>query len=392
MQIHAPVVGAAAALCLVVSAGAGEHPVNLLTADSGTTLGGYVSISAGWSPGAGTAFLPAYKYGGSAKSDGFNLDVVNLTLEHPLDETQFAAGYRVDLLFGPDAAAFGSQSTGILGDLAIRQAYVELLVPIENGLHLKFGVFDRTLGYESFDTTVDAHFTRSWGHTIEPSTHTGMLASYAFDHEWSADLGVADTFGPVINQRASLTPGGARVESARTGLAALHFSAPESWELFHNLALSSGWVSGFQNGLGADQTSWYAGGSWVAPVTNLVVGFAFDYAGLNRQSSAPLATPAYWNATAGYTSWQFDPAWALHGRAEYATRSGNWVVPGTADRTFSATATLEWKPWRQVLTRLEFRWDRAVDGSTPFGGAGPVPVAGSRQNAFLLAANLVYRF
>ena len=43
-----------------------------------------------------------------AKADGFNLDVVKITLEKPLDESEWAAGYKVDLLIGPDAVILGT--------------------------------------------------------------------------------------------------------------------------------------------------------------------------------------------------------------------------------------------------------------------------------------------
>ena len=48
---------------------------------------------------------------GASKADGFNLDVVQLRIDKPLDEADWAAGYRVDLWFGPDANTLGTQSS-----------------------------------------------------------------------------------------------------------------------------------------------------------------------------------------------------------------------------------------------------------------------------------------
>jgi hypothetical protein len=42
--------------------------------------------------------------------------------------------------------------------------------------------------------------------------------------------------------------------------------------------------------------------------------------------------------------------------------------------------------WKNVLTRAEFRWDHALNGSDPW---GPAP---SLDNAFLLALNIIYKF
>src|SRR5215475_3153118 len=100
--------------------------VTVLTALSSTTLSGYVDTSAQWNLGTGNANNPPYSFGGAGKADGFNLNVVQLSLDRPLDESEWAAGYHVDLWMGPDANALETQSINSLGgaDFAIRQAYV----------------------------------------------------------------------------------------------------------------------------------------------------------------------------------------------------------------------------------------------------------------------------
>src|ERR1035441_385127 len=124
-----------------------------MTALSSTTISGYVDTSAEWNLGTGNANLPAYKFNGPNKADGFNLDVIQLRSEKPLDEQDWAAGYRADFWFGPDAKTLGTQSTGIRtgSDFGIRQAYVALRAPIGTGLDLKMGVFDSIIGYESIE-------------------------------------------------------------------------------------------------------------------------------------------------------------------------------------------------------------------------------------------------
>src|SRR5712675_2159920 len=119
-----------------------EKPSTVLTALSSTTLSGYVDTSAQWNFGTGNANTPPYKFGGTAKADGFNLDVVQIRIEKPLDEQTWAAGYKVDLWYGPDANTLGTQSTRVGNDFAVRQAYVNLRMPIGNGLDWKVGVFD----------------------------------------------------------------------------------------------------------------------------------------------------------------------------------------------------------------------------------------------------------
>src|SRR5947207_8394199 len=158
MKFNKWTVGLAAVgvVSLASAARAEEKVSTVMTALSSTTLSGYVDTSAQWNLGTGNARLPDYKFGGPSKADGFNLNVVQLRIEKPLDEADWAAGYRVDLWMGPDANVLGTQSgadDGTFGsDFAIRQAYIALRAPIlPNGLDFKVGVFDSIIGYESVE-------------------------------------------------------------------------------------------------------------------------------------------------------------------------------------------------------------------------------------------------
>src|SRR5215813_6570750 len=120
------VLAGAGLVSLVSPAQAEEKASSVMTALASTTLSGYVDTSAAWNPGTGNAFVPPYKFNSPSKSDGFNLDVVQLRLEKQLDESEWAAGYKVDLWLGPDANVLNTQSVLSVGksDFAIRQAYV----------------------------------------------------------------------------------------------------------------------------------------------------------------------------------------------------------------------------------------------------------------------------
>src|SRR5947208_9354279 len=195
---------AAGLVSLPVAGLAEEKPNQVQTALQGTSISGYVDTSMQWNFGTGNAHNPPYKFGGASKADGFNLNVVQLRLEKPLDEAEWAAGYKVDLWAGPDANVLGTQSALAAGsaDFAVRQAYVALRAPFQNGIDFKVGVFDSILGYESVEGPNNPNYTRSYGHSIEPQTHTGLLASYRFNDNVSASVGVANTYGPTINERA----------------------------------------------------------------------------------------------------------------------------------------------------------------------------------------------
>ena len=93
MKFNKWTVGLAAVgvVSLASAARAEEKVSTVMTALSSTTLSGYVDTSAQWNFGTGNARLPDYKFGGSSKADGFNLDVIQIRIEKPLDEAEWAA-------------------------------------------------------------------------------------------------------------------------------------------------------------------------------------------------------------------------------------------------------------------------------------------------------------
>src|SRR5207237_4888883 len=110
-----------------------EKPSDVLTALSATTLSGYVNTSAIWEPGTakpGVAGIPGRAFDGPAsKQDGFNLDVVSVTLSKPVSEGDWGAGYTAQLWAGPDMVGFNTafpNTSASGGDFGVKQAFVYL--------------------------------------------------------------------------------------------------------------------------------------------------------------------------------------------------------------------------------------------------------------------------
>jgi hypothetical protein len=354
-----------------------EQPSPILTALSSTTISGYVDVSAHWNMGSDNANnAPPYLYN-AGKADGFNLDKVKLRIERALDEAQWSAGYRADLLFGPDANTFATQSANSTGssDFAIQQAYVALRAPAGNGLDMKLGVFDSIIGYESHDSGNNPNYTRSYGTTIEPHTHTGLLATYQLFDALGVAAGIANTLIPPINSRST------RAESHKTYMASAAFTLPENVGFLAGSSIYAGLVEGFGGSTDEDQANFYLGGTFNTPVAGVKAGAAFDYAhDLGGVGGATARTYA------GYLSFQATEKMSLHARAEYADIDDVYAFGDI----FALTGTLEYDLWRNVLSRLELRWDHNASGNDSFGGA--TPGAPNRKNEYLLAANLIYKF
>lgn len=373
-----------------------EKPSSVMTSLASTTLSGYVDTSAQWNLGSGNANLPPYAFS-QGKADGFNLNVVKITLDKPIDQSEsWSAGYKVDLLAGPDANALATQSTAVGADFAVKQAYVALHAPVGNGLDFKVGVWDTIIGYEVFESVNNPNFTRSYGYTIEPTTHTGVQASYQFCSTVSATVGIADTFGATINGRP---PVGKRAESGKTYMASMTFTAPSNMGFLAGSTLTACVIDGYNSALGvagADETSWYLGASLNTPVAGLKVGASYDYLGVSKQPGGPGVPDigsSYANVIGLYASYQLTEKTSMYLRGEYAS-SDTFNTSGVnligAPELIETTATLQYDLWKNVLSRLEFRWDHATSGGPAYGGE--ITGTPSRVNNFILLANVAYKF
>ena len=367
------------------------------TALPSTTLSGYVDTSAIWKFGSGNANMPGRTYDGPDVQDGFNLNVVSLTLEKPLDESQWSAGYTVQLLLGPGATKRGTRSlVGGGGDISFNEAVILLGLPVGNGINLKVGQFGTYNGYEAYDTYKNPNWSRSYGFFIESSAHTGISASYAFNDMVSltAGIGNAAAFNNAVDARQAY-------ESRKAYLGILSFTAPESFGAFSGAGLSVGYTVGDRqldasgrSSLGApaggsrwSQGNFYVGGSLPMPIEGLSLGFAYDY------THGQTAPSDYANATALYVNYQMDK-WTFNNRFDYASGTAGVFdgvgTPGSTDRLFSYTLTVDYALWANVISRAEFRWDHSLSGDRPYGGT----VAGTPRdkNAVSLGMNVIYQF
>ncbi len=369
-----------------------------------TTISGYVSASAAWDFGANSDRLNTRGYAYSVgKGDGFNLDVVDINIEKPLDESEWAAGYRAEFWFGPDANFLGTPSTGPFPggfgpDLAIKQAYVALRTPIGNGIDWKIGVFDTIIGYEASNAGDNPNYTRSWGYSIEPTQHTGILGTYRFSETIAASFGIANTYDATINARHSN-------DSTKAYLASVALTAPESFGFLQGGSLYLGLVSGKLSaaaGGGSTRNHYYVGVTVPTPVEGLKAGLAFDYLDIDNR---PTTSDGNTSALATYLSFAATEKLTLHTRLDYIRVGGDGQNPGgpiltgfdpavtgftPTDEILSTTITADYQLWQNVISRVEFRWDHDLgqNGGEAFRGGG----ATGRDDEFSLLANVIYKF
>jgi len=384
-----------------------EKPSSVLTALSATTLSGYVNTSAIWEPGTSTANIPGRAFDGpSGKQDGFNLDVVSLMLSKPLDETAWAAGYTVQMWLGPDAAGFNTSfpnPAGAGGDFAVKQAFVELHAPIGNGLDIKLGHFNYIGGFEQPDAGLNPNYSRSFAWTQEPASHTGLLLSYVVNPVVSFMGGIANTVNNGVNWRAVRGPNPSETE--KTYMANVTLTAPTNgFGSFAGSTVAATIVNGLNNASGnggttpttGHITSFNLSVTTPTPVTNLKLGFSYDYTdGPNLPFTPAVDTRGkYINVVTGYVFYQASEKLKLAGRGEYTSASnGAWYGP-TAGSQHAAlmgwTGTIDYALWKNVISRGEMRWDHSLTGDRPYGGTVAAP--GGEKNVVTFALNMIYNF
>ena len=383
------------------AADAAQTQVPVMTALSATTISGFVDTSAVWNPGTGNANPAPYAFNIPTRHDGFNLDAVDIKIAKPLDEGQWAAGYTVELMIGPDAIV------GPVGGIC--QAYVEMRIPVpdSNGIDLKLGQWDNVLGFEEHRSMNNLNWTRSYGYTIEPAEHVGVLAEYVFNPSVDLKVGVANELSAFARNGSGGF--GTAIESKKALVSLLTLTAPDSWGSLKGSALYAGLDYGpgnnFNNftagGHVVDKTHLYIGAVVATPVTGLKFGAAWD--SVNNMDPVAGGVEGYASSMAAYVSYHpTDSKLTINGRAEYAHGSAFDALllnnaayvaknglPQEA-KVMAMTGTVQYDLWANVISRLEVRWDTSADGSPHFGGT----VAGTpmKNNELMVAANVIYKF
>jgi hypothetical protein len=153
-------------------------------------------------PGGPTNFMNGRAF--DVQSDSPNFNQLDLTVERTVDPTKgkFDIGFRVEQIYGEDAAFIHSNGLTIYApdkiglarrpkvQYDLNQAYLDFAIPVGNGLDIRLGKFNTLLGYELISPNANALFSHSFLFTQLPFTHTGVLASYNLTKELSVTAGV----------------------------------------------------------------------------------------------------------------------------------------------------------------------------------------------------------
>jgi len=352
----------------------------LNTLVSGTTISGFVDVGAQYNAGNANNWdnAPTTAQGNAHYVDGFSLNALNIAIEKPLDESPWAAGYRIELNTGEDAINASSSTFGV------RQAYVALRTPVGNGIDWKIGAFDGITGYEGNTASANPNYTRSYGYLVNPASEVGLLGSYKIINEVTVQAGIANRNSASGSSYFS----GRFHESSKNFIFAVALTAPDSWGWAKGSVLNAGTVQTFDNG-GINNYSVNA--TIATPVTGLKFGLAYDKVqglGWNQQGLDG-------NIYGVYATYQATQKLGFNVRGEYvdgqnlgffSNDNNNYVDPyNGSGKGEEVTATIEYDLWANVVSRVEARWDHTESG-TQYNHND------ADANAFMFALNVVYKF
>jgi predicted porin len=182
----------------------------------------------------------------------------------------------------------------------------------------------------------------------------------------------------------------------KTFIGTLALTAPESFGFLRGATLYTGVVHGrasTSTGAVAPDHTWiYVGATIPTPLKGLTTGIAWDHVMI--PDTAGLSTKNT-DAVAGYLTYKATERITLNGRLEYLEMGGDGfpgngpLIAGAGfapgDEFLTTTLTADYALWKNVMSRVEYRWDHDLKSDQRFG-------QGTRNNDQLLALNLIYKF
>ncbi|HEV8674268.1 MAG TPA: porin [Methylomirabilota bacterium] len=249
----------------------------------------------------------------------------------------------------------------------LQEAYLSYKVPVGTGLTLKGGKFVTLLGSEVIESPNNLNFSRSLLFTFAiPLTHVGLLGTYAVTDALSV------TAGPILGWDVATDRNGAPSGTGQIAYTPLK-----------DLATSLNFIVGPEK-VGANTNL-----RWVidlvanyTAIPKTTLGFNLDYG--QERDGAPDGGDASWWGLAGYAAYDWTDKLRTAVRLEYF-EDADGVRTGSGSRVgvWEATATLQYKIWKGLVGRLEYRHDQADE---------PVFQAATRKSQDTVTLALYYLF
>jgi putative OmpL-like beta-barrel porin-2 len=323
--------------------------------------------------------------------EGYSFNMAEFSLKKdPSDRYPF--GYGLVVTAGQDAQK--NHALGIFRDkddqfafrntkpFDLEEAYLSYKIPVGSGLTAKAGKFVTLLGSEVIESPNNLNVSRSNLFVFSsPLTHVGALLSYSPSERLSL------TVGPVVGwdvAEDNNDPMSVMGQLAFTGV--------------KDLTTSLNFITGAEQPHQAtnprtvlDLVVNYTGIKKLTLGANVDYGWEVDEPSLIATRSR--STTATWWGYAGYVAYDWTEQLRTAVRGEYFRDADGArtlaVAPGSPVSLWEITATVQYKIWRGLVGRVEYRHDQADEKVFKIRRPGLVPT-GDSQDTITVA--LYYSF
>jgi hypothetical protein len=186
----------------------------------------------------------------------FMMNQLDLRIERLVDGKKWDVGGLIEVMYGSDAAQIHSSGMGFNGSdptdnnspvdhlavanlhpiwqFDIPQAYIDIGVPVGNGLKVRVGKFYTLLGYEHVEAPANTFYSHSYLFNMIPFTQTGILAFYNVTDQLSVAGGITRGWDQTLED------GGPELGSSRCSidfLGQVSYQINDQWSATVNLSV-----------------------------------------------------------------------------------------------------------------------------------------------------------
>ena len=304
--------------------------------------------------------------------EGYTFNAAEFSIKKDPSE-KYPFGYGLVITAGIDSQK--NHSFGIFRDeqdafpfrntekFDLLEGYVSGQIPIGSGLTLKGGKFVTLLGYEVIESPNNLNFSRGYLFSLAiPLTHTGGLASYTFTDWFSATAGVVLGWDDSKNVNDPVS-----------------YTGQFAFTPIKDLTANLNWIVGPEqvDPRRFDENVTRDARRYVNSHLRYVLDFVFAYTGFKNltlalnidyghEQNEPTVratradADATWWGWAGYVGYDWTENLRTVVRQEFFRDAGGARIgSGKATDLWSTTATIQYKIWRGLVGRVEYRHDQS---------------------------------
>jgi putative OmpL-like beta-barrel porin-2 len=312
---------------------------------------------------------------------GYTFNMAEFSIKKDPSE-RYPFGYGLVLTAGIPGTSNDSQKNHALGifrgdddqfafrntpNFDLQEAYASYQIPIGSGLTLKAGKFVTLLNYEVIEAPNNLNFSRSYLFVFSaPLTHVGAVLSYQ-PLPW-----LSITFGTVVGW-----------DDAKDNNSTMSYTGQFGFTPMKDLTVNFNWITGAEQNHNnrdprtvLDYTVNYTGIKNLTLGLNVDYGWEYDEAFLASTGTRQDNNASWWG-WAAYAAYDWTEKLRTALRLEYFKDSEGVRTqlspPGNKLDLWEVTLTAQYKIWKGLVGRVEYRHDSANQKVFAIRAPGYVP-------------------